>query len=460
MPPQRLAGGTMRGRIQGVEIWVVVLIAVAAWASAGVLGLGAGHALLRNPGNGTPTEARGPQAAPPRAGEVSNPSARALLDVAATQVYAGELTSPNAQGGGNFGLSLGIGGATIVVGAPDETASSQIAAGHAYTFNARTGALIATFTSPNAQTDGHFGDSVAISGTTVVVGAPGEMASGQSGAGHAYTFNARTGVLIATLTSPNAASQTNGFFGTSVAISGTTVVVAAPEETASSQTDAGHVYAFNARTGAPISTLSSPNAQAYGIFGASVAISGTTVVVGADGETVSSQTDAGHAYTFNARTGALFATLTSPNAQTAGRFGATVAISGATVTVGAPFETVSSLSQAGHAYTFNARTGAPISILTSSSAQTDGYFGLSLTMSGTTVVVGADDETASGLSGAGNAYAFNDRTYALVSEETSPNAQTDGYFGHSVAMSGRTIAVGAPQETAFGFSDGGIVYLL
>lgn len=45
-----------------------------------------------------------------------------------------------------------------------------------------------TLTSPNAQTDGSFGWSVAVSGTTVVVGAIGETASGYDSAGHSYVF--------------------------------------------------------------------------------------------------------------------------------------------------------------------------------------------------------------------------------------------------------------------------------
>ena len=64
----------------------------------------------------------------------------------------------------------------------------SVMAGHAYIFNAKTGALISTLTSPNAQTYGFFGWSVAISGKTVVVGAPYETGSGIPEAGNAYIF--------------------------------------------------------------------------------------------------------------------------------------------------------------------------------------------------------------------------------------------------------------------------------
>jgi hypothetical protein len=130
----------------------------------------------------------------------------------------------------------------VVVGAPGETANALAGAGHAYVFDASTGSLIASLTSPYAQANGQFGYSVSVSCTTVVVGAPFETANGQPVAGHAYSFDATTGFLTTTLTSPNA--QLEGLFGASVATSGTTVVVGALSETGSGFTGAGHAYIF------------------------------------------------------------------------------------------------------------------------------------------------------------------------------------------------------------------------
>src|SRR5438093_1102672 len=164
------------------------------------------------------------------------------------------LTSPNAQTGGEFGLSVAVsdGDPIVVVGASQESAGTpaQTHAGHAYVFDATDGALITTLTSPNAQTNGQFGRSVAVSGTTVVVGALGESAGtpAQTLAGHAYVFDASTGFLTpTTLTSPNA--QTDGQFGRSVAVGGTTVVVGARREIVGLLTLAGHAYSFDASTG-------------------------------------------------------------------------------------------------------------------------------------------------------------------------------------------------------------------
>jgi hypothetical protein len=264
------------------------------------------------------------------------------------------LTSPNAQHNGQFGFSVAVneGDPLVVVGAPDETANALAGAGHAYVLDTTTG-LITTLTSPTPQStvsERGFGHSVSISGTTVVVGAPDETANALAGAGHAYVFNATDGSLITTLTSPNA--QSNGEFGFSVSISGTTVVVGAPDETANALAVAGHAYVFDALTGSPIASLTSPYAQAGGAFGTSASVSCNTVVVGALGETANGQTGAGHAYSFDATTGFLTTTLTSPNAQGGGQFGTSVAVSGTTVVTGAPLETGGGFTQAGHAYIF------------------------------------------------------------------------------------------------------------
>jgi FG-GAP repeat len=83
---------------------------------------------------------------------------------------------------------------------------------------------------------------VAISDTTVVVGAPVEKARGYDHAGHSYTFNAASGALISTLASPNA--QAKRYFGWSVAVGGTRAVIGAIQETAAGYSYAGHAYVF------------------------------------------------------------------------------------------------------------------------------------------------------------------------------------------------------------------------
>jgi len=353
------------------------------------------------------------------------------------------LTSPNAQERGCFGDAVAMNGTTAVVGAMGETVNGLGDAGRVYIFNARTGTLLHTLSSPNAQGGGYFGDSVAVSGTLVVVGAFSEAADGVDGAGHVYTFDARTGALLQTFTSPNA--ESGGGFGYQVAISGNILIAGAYDETVNGNQYSGRVYIFNASTGALSHTLTSPGPG--GFFGNSVAIGGSTLVVGAPGESVKGMYGAGHAYTFNAITGDLIKTLTSPNKIQSGRFGDSVAISRNTVVVGAPDETVGDQWGAGRAYTFNGVTGARLRTFTSSYPTEFVEFGISVAIGRGTVFV---TEATGGAVNSGAVYTFTSRTGALVRVLSSPNAVDYGGFGSALSMSGRSIIVGASAETVRG----------
>jgi len=382
-------------------------------------------------------------------------------------------TSPNPQVSGLFGTSVATNGPIVVVGAPQETGGGYSSAGHAYITDT-TKPLTITLTSSNPQVDGSFGTSVAISGTTVVVGAPQEDAGGNAQAGNAYVFDAASGDLVCTLTSPN--PQATGSFGFSVAISGQTVVVGAPFEDAFGISQAGNAYVFDAnlctQLDIPLEGLSSPNPQATGAFGFSVAVSGQTVVVGAPTEDAGVIFQAGNAYLFDATDGSLVSTLTSPNAETQGFCGVSVSISGTTVVAGAPNETGGGQAGAGNAYVFVRQSdGVWIqeAVLTSPNAKTQGFFGLSVSIDGQTVVAGAPGETTGGQERAGHAYVYTFEAipdaWVLGGSFASPYAQEGGLFGQSVAgsfdsASGETVLLfGAPVETAGGQEGAGHSYL-
>src|SRR5439155_27243018 len=199
------------------------------------------------------------------------------------------------------GWSVAVSGNSLVVGAIGEAAGGFAAAGHVYVFD-DAGSLMTTLTSPNPQTAGGFGFGAAVSGDIVIVGSPGEVAGGSARSGHAYIFS-NTGSLIATLTSPS--PQTDGLFGNSVAVMGVSVLAGAPRETAGGVGFGGQVYIFSNR-GLSVATLTSPNSRVGGFFGGSVGVNGKRVVVGAWGEDAGGFGGAGNAYLF-----ALFAASTA-----------------------------------------------------------------------------------------------------------------------------------------------------
>jgi len=139
---------------------------------------------------------------------------------------------------------------------------------------------VGEFISPNAEDYGRFG--IALSEVPdvnddgvneFVVGAASEsLGANLDTAGRAYVFDGATGGLLHTLTSPNA--EAYGQFGRSVAgiadINGNgsgDVLVGAPREAVGGAGYAGRVYAFDGATGAQLHVFASPNPHRYRDFG-------------------------------------------------------------------------------------------------------------------------------------------------------------------------------------------------
>jgi FG-GAP repeat len=128
-----------------------------------------------------------------------------------------------------------------------------------------------------------FGHSIAISGDTVVVGTPVD-AIGSKDQGSAYVFVRDSGPWRQQqkLTAGDFAAD-GDLFGQSVAISGDTIVVGAPRDDIGSNKDQGSAYVFarNGESWNQLRNLAADDGALGDKFGVSVAISGNTVVVGA-----------------------------------------------------------------------------------------------------------------------------------------------------------------------------------
>jgi hypothetical protein len=392
------------------------------------------------------------------------------------------LKASNAGVGDQFGYSVAISGSTIVVGAyledsnqttitnADGSASSDNSAansGAVYVFK-RDGSgnwiQDAYLKASNAQANDRFGWSVAISGSTIVVGANQED-SNQT-----------------TITNDDGTASTDN-----------------------SATEAGAVYVFKRDANGDWiqdAYLKASNAEANDRFGYSVAISGSTIVVGAyledsnqttitnaDGSASSdnSAANSGAVYVFKRDANGDWiqdAYLKASNAQANDRFGWSVAISGSTIVVGANQEdsnqttitnddgtasTDNSATAAGAVYVFKRDANGDWiqdAYLKASNAEANDYFGSSVAISGSTIVVGAIDEDSSqttitntdgqpGLpdnnsaSGAGAVYVFKrDGNGDWIQDAylKASNAEGGDQFGYSVAISGSTIVVGAFLE--------------
>jgi FG-GAP repeat len=375
-----------------------------------------------------------------------------------------ELSSGAPQVSGEFGASAAAANGKVAVGAPFETDAGFLQGGNVYVYNSATGHPVATVASPHPKLHGYFGYAVAMSGKTLVIGAPNETAGSYVNAGNAYvyTISGSTVTLSCTLVDPapdaGVSGNIGGAFGYSVAISGTNILVGAPGAPSSGLYQAGDAYVFTSGCGL-LASLTTGNPVISGLYGWSVAISGTTAFVGAPYEF-----NGGHVYLVLKSTSAPAARTTyelvSPNAQSyEGYFGYTLAAANGSLAVGAPGENLTAAPFAGNAYLFNASTGILTMQLVNPSPQWGGGFGTSIAVSGGDVVVGAPYDAAFGNASAGNATVFNATTGGVLTSLASPNFVTDGYFGIAVAADSGCIVVGAVFESVGTDTGAGHAYI-
>ncbi len=288
------------------------------------------------------------------------------------------------------------------------------------------------------------------------------------------------------------ASNTSGgdWFGHAVDVSGDTLVVGAYQEDGPADVadDTGAVYVFTEVGGAwtQEAYLRASNADAQDRFGSAVAISGDVLVVGAfseDGgsagvngdESSNSADTSGAVYVFR-RAGTAWtqeAYLKASNPDDFDQFGVAVDVDGDTIVVGAIAESSDApgvngdqnnddapAAGAAYVFTFDGTAWSQEAYLKASNPGQTDYFGLSVAISGDTIVVGAfwEDGGSTGVDGpqndAGNntgaAYVFERQgtTWAQDAYLKASNTGNGDEFGTDVAIDGDTIVVGALREAS------------
>jgi hypothetical protein len=293
-----------------------------------------------------------------------------------------------------FGSSVAIFGTTAIVGAQrdDDNGTNS---GSAYLFDTTTGTQSAKLTASDGAASDNFGRSVDISGTTAIVGALFDDDNGTD-SGSAYLFDTTTGTQSAKLTASDGAASDN--FGRSVAVSGTTAIVGAQKDD-DNGIDSGSAYLFDTTSGAQIAKLTASDAAESAEFGISVAISGTTAIVGAYRDDEIS-VDSGAAYLFDTTTGNQIFKLTASDGAAFDEFGISVAISGTTAIVGRLNQLNDS---SGSAYLFDTTTGAQLAKLTASDAAAGDWFGHSVAIFDDIIMVTASHDEDNGTD-SGSAY--------------------------------------------------------
>ena len=376
------------------------------------------------------------------------------IDPLITTPPQAKLVADGSEPESSFAFAVGLDGDTAVFGAYSASTPAGGGAGAAYVFT-RTGTVWnqqAKLIASDGMAGDSFGDAIAVSGDTVIVGVPGsDVPTGYTQAGAAYVF-VRSGTTWSEQQKLNV-TVTNwaDTLGRSVAIEGDTAIVGATGTNTAAGLNTGAAYVFT-RTG-PVWTqqamLVASDGASSDAFGQSVSVSGDIAVVGSSYASVGAPFT-GAAYVFSRSGGSWMeeAKLTASDAAAHDIFGFSVSVSGTTALVGAYHNDTSLGTESGSAYVFvrDGTTWVEQANLTPGTGGSSFHFGYSVALSGDTALVGSRDASAGGLTGAGAAHIFV-RSGATWSEQQAldpGDGQLYGIFGCAVALSGDRALVGAP----------------
>ena len=377
------------------------------------------------------------------------------------------LTAPSPMADDEFGYAVAIDGDTAVVGMPGDDDGTSLNVGAAFVFtsdSSGTWSQVAKLRASDPNAQDRFGLSVAVhedtsNGDTIVVGAPHHSSS----RGAVYVFTEPSDGWASTSTAAKLTASDRADddeFGDSVAVDGDTVVVGAHNN------NAAYVFTRLATGWANDTETLKLSGSGSSSFGRSVAIDGDTIVVGAigqDDDRGSAFVFIKPATGWANSPGTEVANLTAYSRNKDDRFGRSVAIDGDTIVVGA----YGNDSNRGSAHVFTKpdtgwanSPGTETAKLTASVRNAEDHFGQSVAVDGDTVVIGADglnnDENP------GSAYAFTkpesggwaDSTEAA--KLTGSGTANGDRFGLSVSVDGLTAMVGSNGQ---GSNSQGAAYL-
>jgi uncharacterized repeat protein (TIGR01451 family) len=379
-------------------------------------------------------------------------------------------TAPDGSVGNMYGVAVAVDNNRVLVGASRiDTAGTD--AGTAYVFERNHGGadnwgLTQTIMSSDIEAEDYFGEAVAIDGDTVLLGAYGDDVNGNF-SGSAYVFSACGGAPGDWQNGFDiyASDMTNGDrFGYAAAVFGDTVIVGAWGDD-DQGSDSGSAYLFERNTGGAdswgevIKLLASDGASGRH-FGMAVGIWNDTAVVGGN--------SAGAVYVFERNTGGAdswgqSARITASDASAGHFLGERVDIAGDTIVAGASYWGTPGHSAIGAAYVFERNSGGPdawsetAKLMASDAADFD-MFGHSAAIDGDTIVIGADRDDDNGAD-SGSAYVFSrhqggPNAWGQVAKLTASDGAGGDYFGISVAIDDDIIVVGADRDDDAGTSSG------
>lgn len=381
----------------------------------------------------------------------------------------GTLPASGLEADAEFGISVDISGDVAVAGAIfDDLLFGGNGAGSArvYRWNGVAWNVEQSLFSTAPFALQRFGVHVAASGEWIIVGAAtvssdcGADPDCDSGSAYVYRYDGATWSHDQTLLPGDGSPEDQ--FGARVDIDGSRAVVGAADDDNVNGVRAGavYVYEFLALFGGvwfETAKLLAPDGENFDRFGSDVAVSGTWVIVGADGADAPGASNSGAAYLYRDDPGAWTHVETFAPAGLSGgaNFGRAVAIDGDVVVIGA----AGNASSPGAAYVyenFGPDGWLPVATLTAHDGQNGDRFGAAVSVGGSQILVGATGDDAN----RGSAYVFIRVSGGWVERAklVAPDGVAGDAFGIGAIDAGRAL-VGAYLDHVGLLADVGTVHI-
>jgi len=363
-----------------------------------------------------------------------------------------EVTADDGNADDVFGFSVAIDGDTALIGAAQGaaagTGSSNGSAGAVYVFTRKAQGWIESqkLTADDGVDDDQFGYSIALQGSTAVIGAAFAAVGTNTHQGAVYVFT-KTGDTWSQaqkLTADDGATADQ--LGWSVALDGDTAVLGAPGASINGAFATGAAYVFTQDSGTWSQTakLTADDGVGNDDFGFGVAVNGTTAIITA----LNANAIQGAAYVFTA-TGTDWTQgpkLLADDGAAGDSLGYAVAFDGTTALIGAPFAADGGNLFQGAVYAFGAPEGDWVQTQKLVAAEGLGFdvFGISISLSDNDVVITAPFYNAS----QGEAFLFSNPTGTEWTEQHTFQASdavagAGAAFGYAAAVSHGNVVVGS-----------------
>jgi VCBS repeat-containing protein len=386
----------------------------------------------------------------------------------------------------SFGSSVSVSGNTMVVGSPlRDNPTADLGRVYVYERNAGTGlpwGQVIQFSGSDSVAGDRFGESVAIDGNLMVVGAPGADAAANN-AGAAYVFrrdaaNPNAWLQVAKIIPPAVNGSGGDAFGSAVAIDNLTILVGAPNANLAGAPRSGRAFVFGSTTGvtwAHQQTLVAADNRASGqvgdseFFGAAITLEENTAVIGSPGANAgagaSTSWNYGAAYIFTRPTPTGTWTeikrldeFTDVDGTNYAGFGFSVDLSGDRLALGvySGGSPIGTFKAGGVRIYERNQNGANqwglIQKFVPGSGAASTYFGYSVALSGELMMIGSPGSDSGSTDKRGYVEVYRRRSpgtpaWTMIDRFMPATLSTvTDRFGHSLAMDGFTAIAGAAED--------------